>query len=515
MSSMPVSQVAYLVASQVATKAVTFISNQALLRRISPDIFGIAAYLEFVINTVLFFSREAVRMASQRAKDESVVLGMAWLPVMLCGPIFAAIAYLQTYSDLYQTSVAKLPYFHATLSVIVASIVLELLAEPWFALNQYRLNFKLRSKVESMAVFFKCITVFLGVVWFSKQTEENSHLFNGLAVLAFACGQLAYAIVVFGAYAVSSPSVWPYFSSKSSGKQSVDHNILSVWKSLFMQMIFKHLLTEGDTMLTSYLFTVTQQGVYSVISNYGSMVARLLFQPVEESLRVSFTRTFSQKDPDYKGSQTIMGRLMTFYFNLSLLIVVGGYSNGSFLLNIILGRNDKWQQSSVFEDFPIYVLYIPFMAFNGILEAFFSSASTQAQIGRFSLFMSLSSVLVFALMYLFIGKLGWGIRGLIFANIVNMCLRIVYCLVFYANFFKGHVPIQTKYVLSKIWVPVLLSISSIALHRVCFHDGMTSSPTEFLKSILICIACFSGMLVNEREQIHELVSGLRSKGKQE
>lgn len=514
---MPISQAVYLGMSQVATKAVTFASNQVLLRRISPEIFGIAAYLEFLVNSVLFFSREAVRVANQRATADDAIVNFAYLPAFLGIPVFVAFLYLQTYSDLYQNTVAKLPYLSVTLSLIMALIALELLAEPLFGLNQHRLNFKLRSKVESMAVFVKCITVFVGVAWWQRNSmvsAGNTFLFQGQAVLAFACGQFAYSAVIFLGYLAGSPHGYPFFT-KTSGKPVFDPNLLSVWKLLFMQMVFKHLLTEGDTMIIGYLFTVTQQGVYLVIANYGSMVARLLFQPIEELLRASFTKSLSSETADYSHLHQTMTQLMSFYFNLSLLIVIGGYTNGPFLLRVLLGRSDKWLQSSVFEDFPIYVLYIPFMAFNGIFEAFFSSASSQVQISRFSFFMSLLSVFVFALMYVFIAKLGMGVRGLILANMANMTLRIIYCFAFYIQFFQKHMTTKSATTLHKIGVPLVLATIAMGVQQILFQNGQSETPFEFAQSILICVSCLIGMLINERQQIMGLVARVTKKGKRE
>ncbi|OBA19418.1 Rft-1-domain-containing protein [Metschnikowia bicuspidata var. bicuspidata NRRL YB-4993] len=517
MSSTPFSQVVYLVGSQVATKAVTFASNQVLLRRISPEIFGIATYLEFLVNTVIFFSREAVRIANQRANSEKTIVNFAYLPVILCGPILAVLMYLQTYSDLYQNTVVRLPYIGFTISLVIGLILLELCAEPFFALNQHKLNFKLRSQVESLATFLKCVSVFVAVAWWQKKQNTymaSPDLFKGQAVLSFAGGQFVYAAVLFSGYWLGSKSGIPKYT-KAEATNMFDQNLLSVWRLLFLQMIFKHLLTEGDTMLISYLFTVAEQGVYSVIANYGSMIARLLFQPIEELVRVSFTRSIAQKDVDVTSLNQTMSQLMTFYFNLSLLIVIGGYTNGSFLLQVLLGKSEKWLQSSVFHEFPMYMLYIPFMAFNGILEAFFSSASTQQQIGQFSLFMSFLSVFVFTTMYVLIGKLKMGIRGLIFSNMINMSLRIAYCLLFYVKYFKKFVTITPGAVVKKLFLPMGLVFGALFVQRVLFHNGMSSTPMEFFQSLVICLFCLAGMIVNERQQLVFAFGRLTRKDKHE
>ena len=56
----------FLIGAQFFAKIVTFSLNQLLLRFIDPEIFGQNAQLQFLISTILYFSREAVRLATQR-----------------------------------------------------------------------------------------------------------------------------------------------------------------------------------------------------------------------------------------------------------------------------------------------------------------------------------------------------------------------------------------------------------------------------------------------------------------
>lgn len=78
---------------------------------------------------------------------------------------------------------------------VLASFVLiasELAIEPLYALNQYELNFRVRSTIESTAVFVKCLVTFVGVRLIKYYGTKNS---SGWAVLSFLAGQLGYALV--------------------------------------------------------------------------------------------------------------------------------------------------------------------------------------------------------------------------------------------------------------------------------------------------------------------------------
>lgn len=45
------------------------------------------------------------------------------------------------------------------------------------------------------------------------------------------------------------------------------------------------------------VLTFAQQGIYDVINNLGSLVARLVFLPIEESFYVFFARTLYRGEP--------------------------------------------------------------------------------------------------------------------------------------------------------------------------------------------------------------------------
>lgn len=485
------SGVSLLVLTQVFTKLATFALNQGLIRLISPEVFGVASYLEFILSTVLFFSREAGRLAVQRTSPSSglhTVINSGFVPLAIGLPVTLLVCWSQALADVFTSVLAPLPYSKLAIAFQVAAGVLELAAEPMYALNQYQLNFGARSKYESWAVSARCVVTFAVVAASARLIGGNV---DGWAVVAFTLGQLAYLLVLLVSYARTFAH--PYKITNKSGY--FDPHVLQIWKSVFIQMIFKHLLTEGDHLLINYLCSVTEQGVYSVISNYGSMVARLLFQPIEESFRLSFTRILSDKSPDNVAkSHRIVGYLLIFYLNLSILLLLGGTPNASFLLQFVIGRSSKWAQTNIFEVFPQYVIYLPFLAFNGVLEAFFASVSSESDIRRFSLFMSFLAAAVFALLYILIGQLQWGLTGLIAANIANMFLRIVYCSVYLCRFYSTNGAGLSSLV--RRVAPALATGSFFAL--VQYQQGTTTTLIGLVKSAALCAVALLVLVYNER-----------------
>lgn len=506
MSSPRIKDAAFLILAQVVTKGFTFVLNQLLLRRITPEVFGVAAYLEFINNTVLFFSREAERLTIQRIKNDDphnthrAVVNFAYLPLFLSWPILALVFYMQKSSSLFLNTICVIPHFWWIVAILFVLIQIELLAEPMYSLSQFEMNLKVRSKAESLAVFMKCLVTFLVIL----ALQKNSY---GIIspVFAFALGHLAYALTMYLQYWLNRSGTYPAIRRLKDGSL-LESSVVPIFRSLGVQMVFKHLLTEGDTLLVSYLFSVSEQGAYSVISNYGSLLARLLFQPIEETLRVSLTKLLANKEASFKSSYEFMEILVIFYANLCSLVVLGGFSNGSFLIRSILGDNKSWQKSDVFAMFPYYILYIPFMAFNGIFEAFFSSASSHKQINHFSVFMSILSVAVLGLLYYLIGELKLGILGLILSNIVNMSLRIIYCGVCMISYYKEAPDFKPGTLLKRTLTPILTAaIFFLAQFKIIGH-ATSESFREFVISVLLCFLCLMCNLWNERSLVKNAVS---------
>lgn len=539
----------FLMLTQFFTKILTFLLNQLLIRRLSPKVFGISSYLEFLVSMVLFFSREGERSSIQRTSDNSMsvqnengksgkfvegtqagtlqsIINFGYIPVAVGLPLSILIMFWQVQTQMFQDSVMVLPYYKISIALIWFLIIFELLAEPPYAINQFQLNFKKRSKFESVSVFARCMTTF-AVVLISQRSSFAARIeYDGIAVVAFALGQFAYSLLIFIQYQVnfsSEMALKPEIRQNSisirrihstTGYYYIDARIFKIWRSLFVQMVFKHLLTEGDKLLINYLCTVEEQGTYAVVTNYGSIIARLVFQPIEESLRLFFTRMLSQvTKKDVSKSFTVMQYLCIFYFNLCLLIGIAGYANSAYLLQFLLGgRASKWANTGIFHIFPQYITYIPFLAFNGILEAFFSSVADGRDIRRFSIFMSVLTIVILLCLYIFITHFQMGISGLILANSINMLLRIGYCSFFIRSFYqKNGISISVASALKRIRSPLAVGISIAILQYFALHGNLKSTCIfDLFKSACLCLICLLIMLYIERGVLHEPLMNMKN-----
>jgi oligosaccharide translocation protein RFT1 len=210
---------------------------------------------------------------------------------------------------------------------------------------------------------------------------------------------------------------------------------------MWIQSSIKHVLTQGDSILVAWWTTIHEQGVYALAANYGSLVARMLFQPLEESSRNLFAKLLSQKDKDGRpdsealaSAAKILKIMIKLYLLLSIFATVLGPPFAPVGLKLVAGS--RWGESAAGDVLAIYCYYIPLLAINGITEAFVQSVATSNELHAQSVWMFSFSLGFGIAGYLFVRTLGLGAEGLVWANVVNMVLRIAWSSVFIQRYFK-------------------------------------------------------------------------------
>ncbi|CCC68644.1 hypothetical protein NCAS_0B05600 [Naumovozyma castellii] len=547
----------FLMLGQLFTKAITFFLNSILVRFLSPRIFGITAFLEFILGTVLFFSREAVRLSTLRIDDNNededeekqksnvlqTLANFAYIPLCIGIPLSIVLTTWQ-YRNINAYFVT-LPFFTWSILLIWCSIIIELLSEPFFIVNQFLLNYSTRSSFESAAVAIGCIVNFIVVIsfennWidFSKLASissviDDEMLREGVAILAFSLGKFAHSLTLLTCYFYdylrnfkgqkksfnikltkikSRNYIGEHSSSKTINKPYYfQSDILAHFKKVYFQLCFKHLLTEGDKLIINSLCTVEEQGIYSLLSNYGSLVTRLLFAPIEESLRLFLARLLCNSNTNRRNlklSMDVLINLTKFYLYLSLLIVIFGPVNSSFLLQFVIGS--KWSTTSVLDTIRVYCFYIPFLSLNGIFEAFFQSTATGDQILKHSYFMMVFSGVFLLNCWCLIEYLKLSINGLIIGNIINMILRITYCGRFISKFYKNLYIDESNsnsfFFNFQNFKVVTLAGIAISIFNWIFIDGYVKNFHQLFINIVLALCLLATILLKERAIIMDLLN---------
>lgn len=189
--------------------------------------------------------------------------------------------------------------------------------------------------------------------------------------------------------------------------------------------------------------SLRDQGTYALASNYGGLVARMLFQPIEEITRNLFSRTCATdgatgrvSEASIKQAKSLLQDILRVYGLLSLVAVSLGPFLSPILLRIVAG--DKWAETGAGAVLSAYCLYIPFLAINGVTEAFVAAVASSKGLRTQSSFMAVFFAGFAMAAYFFLSVLKLGAIGLVWSNAVNMAMRIVFNVWFIKGYFGGH-----------------------------------------------------------------------------
>lgn len=237
--------------------------------------------------------------------------------------------------------------------------------------------------------------------------------------------------------------------------------------SLWIQDSFKYVLTQGDSILIAALTSLQDQGAYALASNYGGLVARMLFQPIEESSRNLIANVCApdptSKEPTANGlreAKRLLQTILKFYNIINLLAIVVGPTVAPLLLRIVAGA--RWADTEASSVLSVYCYYIPFLGVNGLTEAFVAAVASNAELGSQSLSMGVFFGAFASAAWLFLHYLKLGASGLVYANCVNMGLRIIFNTRFIHKFFERNHEVS--------------SLPRICNHRISNLCSLSTSP---------------------------------------
>jgi oligosaccharide translocation protein RFT1 len=238
----------------------------------------------------------------------------------------------------------------------------------------------------------RCLVVVVGVA-----TAPDSGL------LVFCAGQLtfsvSYALIYYGYFTLhiarSHPHSLPIHTmshilpSPASDKTWFSKDALTLSWSFFKQSFLKQFLTNGERYVMTIfgVLTFAQQGVYDIIHNLGSMVARFIFLPIEENFYVFFASVLyrgelpaRQREGAVVLSATTLTILLKFVLHVALTILCFGYSYSFLALDIYGGSLLSDGEGPTLLRW--YCVYVFMLAVNGVTECFVFAAMSQSQVDR-------------------------------------------------------------------------------------------------------------------------------------
>ena len=128
-------------------------------------------------------------------------------------------------------------------------------------------------------------------------------------------------------------------------------------------------------------------GIFDVISNLGSIVARFVFKPVEESFYIFFAHSLyrglpasEQKKESLLLATKTLAILLKFVVCTSLIILTFGFSYSHLALTIYGGQHLVNNGGHTLMRW--FCLYVVMLAVNGITECFFFAVMSEEDVER-------------------------------------------------------------------------------------------------------------------------------------
>jgi len=396
------------------------------------------------------------------------------------------------------------------------SCVVELIAEAPVFVARVFCFVKLKIAMDTLHIFIRSI-VFLTIVFHNQD----------ICIYAFAIAQFCSAtFIVIGFYGSmhyfieseklkekdddkkkrnlldmenfpfqSITEMIPGYLPNNEKKFNTELQVLTL--SFIKQGVFKQILTEGEkyVMSISPVLSFTEQATYDIVNNLGSLAARFIFRPIEDSSYFYFTQTISrdlslirQEKEKVDEAGFVLKTLFMIITSVGLIIFVfGQYYSGIALY--LYGGADFVSDGLSEKLLRWHCLAILFLAVNGISEAFMFATNSSSEIDKYNVYMAAFSIAFLLSSYLLTNMLGP--VGFIVANCANMFCRICYS-VRYIN--KKFEPVSIKPFDG--FYPGKLYSCSLGISFVLCYIFQVSHTTNILFNLFIGACCFGTCLIS-------------------
>ncbi|OHS94475.1 nuclear division RFT1-like protein [Tritrichomonas foetus] len=377
--------------SQFLSRILSFASNQILVRLLEPELFGIwSVRLSLINETIIFWARDGVRKASAKAgKEEATYYRYSLLPLVIGFLISPVILFLSL------RAAPEIDGYMVAVFMTVLGSLLELVGEIWAVPQLAQLQPKPTSRVTAISFLLKSvITVILTKTLYTSPYE---------LMLIFGFAHLLYGVLTVVLFFIICKKPYIEYPTK--------REIRSLRPFAF-QTILQWLFSQGERMILLMITTPAQIGVYGLVSDLCALVARIIFAPIEMSV---YSLCASQKN----APVDVISILTRVVLYVALFAASFGPQLGPPLLSIVYGQ--KWSTQESKDVLSAFCRVMPFIALNGISEAFPNARLPQNRLEIYNIFLAVVNASYLLMTYLF-GKLN-GPVGAIYSNGVAMSVR--------------------------------------------------------------------------------------------
>ncbi|CAG8443330.1 7220_t:CDS:10 [Diversispora eburnea] len=409
-------------------------------------------------------SGEKVVLVNSRKGSMQKIINLSYIPI----PIGIIITFLVCAFQIFYATEETFatPYFITSVILYGLAAFGELLIEPLYIIAMNNLIYKLRVGCEGIGVIVRCL-ITLGLTILGVHKIDNDNEDNKYGILAFAIAQFTYTLILMVGYI-------GYF--------------LYYWN--IGLLIPRKLQDESNP---------EDQGIYAFVVNYGSLIVRILFQPLEETA----------KKTSLVMSLKILTTLIKFHILLGLIFIGLATNYTGALIDILVGS--MWSQSPAPLALSFYCLYVPIMGINGITEAFVAAVATKETLNTLNYWLIAFSAGFVGNGIIFMKILSAGAIGLVAANALNLLTRILWSWKFIKTYFlkdrgaskKDLEELQQMLIISNLTPKPLIWISFMISWGITFWSNQYIGwNTLDAKIKHIGIGIFCAVFVSEMAKHH-------------
>lgn len=241
----------------------------------------------------------------------------------------------------------------------------------------------------------------------------------------------------------------------------------------------------------------------------GSLAARFIFRPIEDSCYFYYTQTIARdvplKDqPQNKVAEAanVLTQVCRTVTSIGLFGLVFGQSYAGTLL-LLYGGADFVAGGLPEQLLRWHCVAIVLLAINGVTEGYIFATKTSKQIDTYNYYMAIFSITFLLLSYQLTNM--FGPVGFILANICNMSFRICYSVNYIHNQYKD-IAINP---LRGLIPGTLFLVTLVAAGLVCKYSEYRILPQSIIYHILVGMICVAvAILAWCRENRHLVQFGL-------
>jgi len=220
--------------------------------------------------------------------------------------------------------------------------------------------------------------------------------------------------------------------------------LASLLGSFTIQTVQKFFLQEGEKLALMTLIGNLngEQGVYGLVSNLGSLVARFFFQPIEEASFAEFSELLKPSSSSSASTHTasptlprkrsvtpapllsawkVLTSMLKLMLMIGLLFLTFGPPYSYSLITLLYGA--KWSETAAASVLAHYCAYVSVMALNGVSEAFLFAVVQPQELQAYT-----HAMLPTSLLYLLscAALSPYGAKGLVWSNCLSMLCRMLW-----------------------------------------------------------------------------------------